>query len=141
VDLSQLNPNVHTMNEVSQALRALVKAAEEIAVQVETPLDLLCRIDEIESGAGVVDAKYIVQEAHAGLSAEQSLGLLTTGLLKNTVTAGVGVLTTALVGSDYSAPGHTHPLAEITDEGKLAAVDTADFLTPFFASATPVAIV
>lgn len=48
--------------------------------------------------------KYIVQEASSNLSAEQSLGALTTGLLKNTVTAGVGVLSTASLGTDY-APG------------------------------------
>jgi hypothetical protein len=53
-------------------------------------------------GAGApVDAKYIVQEANAGLSAEQSLGALTTGLLKNTVVAGVGVLSKAAAGTDY----------------------------------------
>jgi hypothetical protein len=40
-------------------------------------------------------AKFIVQEANATLTGEQSLGALTTGLLKNTVTAGVGVLSTA----------------------------------------------
>jgi len=39
-------------------------------------------------------AKYIVQEAHADLSAEQSLGTLATGIVYNTTTAGVGVLTT-----------------------------------------------
>jgi hypothetical protein len=39
-------------------------------------------------------AKYIVQEAHADLAAEQSLGALATGIVYNTTTAGVGVLTT-----------------------------------------------
>ncbi len=48
----------------------------------------------VSSGGAPTDAKYIVQEANAGLSAEQSLGLLTTGLTLNTVTAGVGVLST-----------------------------------------------
>jgi hypothetical protein len=53
--------------------------------------------DDPPGGAGGApdDAKYIVQEAHADLSAEQSLGALTTGILKNTVTAGVGVLSIA----------------------------------------------
>src|SRR5258708_2649220 len=40
----------------------------------------------------VVDAKYITQAAHADLSAEQSLGALTTGLLLNTSDATTGVL-------------------------------------------------
>jgi hypothetical protein len=48
------------------------------------------------------NAKFIVQEAHSGLSAEQSLGLLTTGILKNTTTAAVGVLSIA-VGADLPA--------------------------------------
>ena len=56
-------------------------------------------------------AKYIVQEAHADLSAEQSLGLLTTGILKNTVTAAVGVLSTA-VGADL--PSHVHAATDLT---------------------------
>jgi hypothetical protein len=51
-------------------------------------------------------AKYIVQEAHSGLSGEQSLGALTTGLLKNTVTGSTGVLSTASAGTDYlDVPG------------------------------------
>ena len=35
-------------------------------------------------GAAPDDAKYIVQTASSGLSAEQALGSLATGLLKNT---------------------------------------------------------
>ena len=59
----------------------------------------------VPSGGGApTAAKYIVQELHADLSAEQSLGALTTGLLLNTVTAGVGVLSKATAGTDYAAP-------------------------------------
>ncbi|MFA5379480.1 MAG: LamG-like jellyroll fold domain-containing protein [Dehalococcoidia bacterium] len=49
------------------------------------------------AGAGYAPAaaKYIVQEAHADLSAEQSLGALATGIVLNTTTAGVGVLSIA----------------------------------------------
>ena len=54
-------------------------------------------------GGAPTDAKYIVQEVNAGLSAEQSLGALTTGLLKNTVTGNVGVLSKATAGTDYEA--------------------------------------
>jgi hypothetical protein len=54
------------------------------------------------SGTGApTDAKYIVQEAHADLSAEQSLGDLATGVLKNTTTAGVGVLSIAPTGAYF----------------------------------------
>ena len=54
-------------------------------------------------GGAPADARYIVQEAHATLTNEQSLGALTTGLLMNTVTAGVGVLSKAVAGTDYEA--------------------------------------
>lgn len=51
-------------------------------------------------------AKYIVQEAHASLSAEQSLGALATGMVKNTTTASVGVLSIAADGTDYLSPAY-----------------------------------
>jgi hypothetical protein len=47
-------------------------------------------------------ATYIVQTAHAGLSAEQALSALATGLVKVTTTT--GVLSTAAAGTDYLAP-------------------------------------
>jgi hypothetical protein len=49
-------------------------------------------------------AKYIVQEIDPTLTAEQSLGVLATGILKNTVAAGVGVLSKATAGTDFEAP-------------------------------------
>lgn len=53
-------------------------------------------------GAGApTDAKYIVQEANGSLTAEQSLGALATGVLKNTTTAGVGVLSIGTAGTDF----------------------------------------
>jgi len=53
---------------------------------------------------GVNDAKYILQTTNIHLPNAQSLGALTTGLLKNTVTTGTGVLSTATPGVDYFAP-------------------------------------
>jgi hypothetical protein len=50
-------------------------------------------------------AKYILQTANVNLPNAQSLGTLTTGLLKNTVTLTTGVLSTATPGVDYYAPG------------------------------------
>jgi len=53
-----------------------------------------------------VAPKYIVQQVHEGLPNEQSLGLLSTGILKNTVAAGIGVLSTFLLTiSDSAASG------------------------------------
>ena len=50
-------------------------------------------VDGVAGGAPTT-AKYITQEADATLSAEQSLGALTTGLTLNTVTGSTGVLST-----------------------------------------------
>jgi hypothetical protein len=51
---------------------------------------------------GVNDAKYIIQTTSINLPNAQSLGALTTGILKNTVTTGTGVLSTAIPGTDYA---------------------------------------
>lgn len=50
------------------------------------------------------DAQYVVGTANGTLSAEQSLGALTTGLLKNTVSGSTGALSTATAGTDYENP-------------------------------------
>lgn len=57
-------------------------------------------------GAGTgapTDAKYIVQQSNGTLSAEQALGSLNTGILKNTITT--GELSIAVAGTDYVVPG------------------------------------
>ncbi len=52
------------------------------------------------SGTGApTDATYIVQTANAGLSAEQAMGSLATGIVKNTTTTGVQSIAT--LGKDY----------------------------------------
>ena len=58
------------------------------------------------------NAKYIVQQPSSGLSAEQALSALATGLLKNTTTT--GVLSIAVAGTDYAAAIHTHAASDIT---------------------------
>lgn len=55
----------------------------------------------IEAGIDITDATYILQTSDADLPNAQSLGTLTTGLLKNTVTSATGVLSTAVLGTDY----------------------------------------
>lgn len=50
------------------------------------------------------NAAYVVATANSELSAEVNLGALTTGLLKNTVTAGTGALSAAVAGTDYQTP-------------------------------------
>jgi len=51
------------------------------------------------------DATYIVQTANGTLTNEQALGALATGLLRNTTTT--GVLSIAVAGTDFYAPGST----------------------------------
>jgi hypothetical protein len=58
------------------------------------------------------DATYIVQTANAGLSAEQALSVLATGLVKNTT--GTGVLSIGVAGTDYAAASHNHAAGDIT---------------------------
>lgn len=58
-------------------------------------------------GGAPTTATYIVQTADAGLSAEQALGALATGILKSTTTT--GVLSIAVAGTDYVIPGADAP--------------------------------
>lgn len=50
--------------------------------------------------------EFILNTANAGVPASQSLGALSTGLLKNTVVSTTGTLSIAVPGTDYYAPGH-----------------------------------
>ena len=56
------------------------------------------------AGKAPANPKYIVQEVNGELPNQQSLGLLSTGILKNTVAAGIGVLSTFLLTISDSGP-------------------------------------
>jgi hypothetical protein len=76
-----------------------------------------------------LNAKFIVQEANATLTAEQSLGALATGILKNTTTGSTGVLSIA-VGTDL--PAHVlnsavHSVSGLTTGHFLKATGAATF--------------
>lgn len=66
-----------------------------------------------ETSGAPDNATYIVQTASSGLSAEQALGALATGILKSTTTT--GVVSIAVAGADYSIPGHAHVNTDITN--------------------------
>jgi hypothetical protein len=88
--------------------------ADTDVLQYETATALWYNRSPANANIAPASAKYIVQTATTGLSAEQSLGLLTTGIVKNTVTGSTGVLSTA-VGADL--PSHTHALSDLTVSG------------------------
>ena len=92
----------------------LAGLANEDVLQYETATALWYPRSKVQANIAPAAARYIVQQATSSLSAEQSIGLLTTGIMKNTVSAGIGVISTA-VGSDL--PSHTHALSDLTVSG------------------------
>jgi hypothetical protein len=61
-----------------------------------------CSADQTGGGGAPIDATYIVQTANGTLTAEQAMGALATGLVKNTTSTGVQSI--AVAGTDYQAP-------------------------------------
>ena len=62
-----------------------------------------------------LSASYITGASNAALSNGQSLGLLSTGLLKNTVASSTGTLSTAVAGQDYLAPSSRGTTINVRD--------------------------
>lgn len=88
--------------------------------------ELKVQVTALGGGGGApTTATYITQTPDAGLSAEQAMSLLATGLVKNTTAT--GVLSIAVAGTDYAAATHTH--AATTVEVNLGA--TAKFAGRF----------
>ena len=79
-------------------------------------------IADLSGGAAApINATYITQIPDAGLSNEQALSLLATGILKSTTAT--GVVSIAAQGVDYYAPGGTD--VAIADGGTGASTNTA----------------
>jgi hypothetical protein len=73
----------------------------------------------VRSGSGApVGATYLVQTASGGLSAEQAMGALATGIVKNTTTTGVQSIAT--VGVDYGKQCHVHEIFDGLATGSIA---------------------
>lgn len=92
------------------------------------------------AGLAPGNAKYVTLGAEAGLSNEASLGAIGTGILKNTVTTGVGALSVA-VGADLPAHNHTGVVvgAAFLIDGGGAVITTGikgDLVIPFAATIT-----
>ena len=91
---------------IDDRVAALLVAGTGIGLSYNDPgnaLTISATLTLSSLGAAPSDATYIVQTASSGLSAEQALGSLATGLVKNTTTT--GVLSIAVAGTDYVAPG------------------------------------
>lgn len=65
------------------------------------------------SGGAAADGPFVITQADADLTGATNIGLLATGLLKNTVAGGVSTLSRAVPGTDYLAPNDN--LDEISD--------------------------
>lgn len=80
----------------------------ERATQDTSDLRLRTMVAKLQASVGAASAPatatYITQTADAGLSAEQALSSLATGVVK--VTTGTGVLSTAVANTDYAAAAH-----------------------------------
>lgn len=72
-------------------------------------------------GSAPANAHYVTTQSESGLSNEFSLGTLSTGLLKVTVSASVGTPSTAVVDTDYMQPIHN-------DTAKTTPVDADEFV-------------
>ena len=85
---------------------------------------------DIGGGSGApTDATYITQTANGDLSAEQALGDLATGILKNTTAT--GVLSIAAAGTDYVTAASTNTFTNKTFDANgtgnsISNVETAD---------------
>jgi len=100
----------YTDEQVRDVMGVALVAGANVTI---TPNDVADTITiAATAGAGVgapTTATYITQTPDGGLSAEQALSTLATGVVK--VTSGTGVLSTA-VGADL--PSHTHAAADTT---------------------------
>jgi hypothetical protein len=96
----------------SSAGLAAVSAGAAAASAAAALASAITAAEEAGTITGATSAKFIIQEANSNLPNAQSLGTLSTGLLKNNVTGITGVLSDAVSGSDYYAPGSPTTLYE-----------------------------
>jgi hypothetical protein len=89
----------------ASATAAGTAAAAAAASAIAAAASAITAAEEAGAITGAVSAKFILQTPNSNIPNAQSLGALTTGLLKNTVSMATGVLSTASAGTDYYGPG------------------------------------
>ncbi len=77
-------------------------AGSNMTITTDAATDTITFVSAAGGAGAPSTATYITQTADAGLSNEQALGLLATGIVYNTTTT--GVLSIATAGTHYSAP-------------------------------------
>lgn len=113
-------------NPPAMALASTLTATTQAPLSANTRLATCAYVDSAVSvGAGApTNATYITQTPSAGLSAEQAMSTLATGLVKNTTATGVQSI--AVNGTDYYGPGTPTPVP-VTDGG----LGVATLTTPY----------
>jgi hypothetical protein len=101
-------------NTPTCSLASAVTATTQAANDNSTRIATTAYVDASAASGAPTNATYITQTPNAGLSAEQALSLLTTGLMKNTTTT--GVISIAAAGTDYVAPATTITVAGTPNE-------------------------
>lgn len=89
------------MTELVEKVQIVGPDGTPLAVNADGSID----VNGGGGGGAPTDATYITQTPSAGLSAEQAMSALATGLVKNAT--GTGVQSIAAQGVDYYAPGGT----------------------------------
>lgn len=82
---------------------------------------LTASASSLNSITDITGIEFIIKTANVAVPVAQSLGALTTGLLKNTVSSSIGTLSTAVPGTDYYSPGNP---TTILDNGNSLFVGT-----------------
>jgi prefoldin subunit 5 len=103
--LSSINSQLTTINSEITAINSNLSSINSQLVLINSQISTI--ITDINN---LANATYIIQTANSALPNAQVLGLLSTGLVKNTTTT--GVLSIGIPGTDYYSPGNPTTLIE-----------------------------
>jgi hypothetical protein len=101
--------NGHQLNQIHDV--SIGTQAEKDVLSWDNTAGVWKNRTRLNAGVAPSDASFVVLETAAGVPGATSLGSLSTGLLKNTTSLGIGSLSIA-TGSDL--PSHSHAASDIT---------------------------